>query len=149
MTTLLPTGFMKGFCLDENGGDIVDDKGETNKDGVETEEECAEWCIKQPVPLGCEYNYKTKRCVAHSHNVRWNNEDGNGLCSIIIPAGLGFWMHHYFLPCHMKGSSLHPKSSEPFWERKIRVQIKILLRKSSDQPPIHPPWKIQLFLTLP
>ena len=77
---------MRGYCRDEYGEDIAG--GETHKDGVERQEECAEFCMKEPVPLGCEYNFHNKRCIAHNYNVRWNNEDANGLCSIIIPEGI-------------------------------------------------------------
>ena len=77
---------MKGYCLDEYGENIA--WGGTDKDGVETEEDCADFCMKESVPLGCEYNFHNKKCIAHTYNVRWNNGDRNGLCSIIIPEGL-------------------------------------------------------------
>ena len=85
----LPTGFKPGFCLDENAKPPT--KGRITKSEVHTQEECAEYCKKQSIAVACEYQLKTMVCDALIHAVAKHTDgNSNGVCSIIIPAGLLF-----------------------------------------------------------
>ena len=79
---------MKGICLDKN----KDDQNEgvlgspiTTKFSLE---ECLDWCKKQKLATGCEYQRGIEKCFVHTNDVSYASGEDGSVCTVIHPKGL-------------------------------------------------------------